>query len=73
VVRSIDDMVAEEHRIRDKGQAITDEDRDRLAELEVQLDRCWDLLRQRRAKAEFGLDPDTARERSADTVERYRQ
>ena len=73
VVRSIDDLVAEEHRIRAKGQAISDGDRSRLAALEVQLDQCWDLLRQRRAREEFAQDPDTAHVRDADTVENYRQ
>jgi hypothetical protein len=38
----------------------------------VRLDQCWDLLRQRRARAEFGLDPDTAQPRPADQVEQYR-
>ena len=71
VVRSIDDLVAEEHRIRAKGQEITVEDRARLADLEVQLDQCWDLLRQRRAKRDAGQDPDVAAERSGTTVEGY--
>ncbi|HEY2869000.1 MAG TPA: DUF2630 family protein, partial [Gaiellales bacterium] len=48
-------------------------DHARLEEIRVSLDRCWDLLRQRRAKREFGLDPDEAKARSADTVEHYRQ
>ena len=41
--------------------------------MEVELDQCWDLLRQRRAKEEFGQDPDDAEARSAGTVENYRQ
>jgi hypothetical protein len=41
--------------------------------VEVELDRCWDLLRQRRAREEFGQDPDDAQVRDADTVERYWQ
>jgi len=44
-----------------------------LRAVEVELDRCWDLLRQRRAREEFGLDPDVAEARSADTVENYEQ
>ena len=48
-------------------------DRKRLRAVEVELDRCWDLLRQRRAREEFGLDPDEASARAADTVERYEQ
>ena len=43
----------------------------RLQALEVELDQCWDLLRQRRAKREYGENPDTAQARSADTVEGY--
>jgi Protein of unknown function (DUF2630) len=41
--------------------------------VEVELDRCWDLLRQRRAKEEFNQDPDDAEARSAGTVENYEQ
>ena len=41
--------------------------------VEVELDRCWDLLRQRRAKEEFGQDPDDAEARGAGTVENYKQ
>jgi hypothetical protein len=45
----------------------------RLRELEVALDQCWDLLRQRRARRHAGESPDEARVRDADTVERYQQ
>ena len=45
----------------------------RLADVKVQLDRAWDLLRQRRAHEEFGLDPDNTSERPADVVEGYEQ
>ena len=44
---------------------------ERLKELKVELDRCWDLLRQREAREEFSLDPDEASVRDADTVEGY--
>jgi hypothetical protein len=44
-----------------------------LRAVEVELDRCWDLLRQRRAREEFGLDPDHASARGADTIEHYEQ
>ena len=44
-----------------------------MAQLGVQLDRYWDLLRQRDARRRAGLDPDAAQERSADVVEGYRQ
>ena len=45
----------------------------RLEDIEVMLDQCWDLLRQRRAKREYGDDPDEAHVRSADVVEHYQQ
>ncbi|WBQ02008.1 DUF2630 family protein [Kribbella sp. CA-293567] len=70
----IDELVAEEHDLRTKHAAgtVSDEDeRTRLRALEVELDQCWDLLRQRRAKREFGEDPDAAQPRSADVVEGY--
>ncbi|MEV6413976.1 DUF2630 family protein [Kribbella sp. NPDC051718] len=70
----IDELVAEEHELRSKHAAgdINDADeKDRLRKLEVELDQCWDLLRQRRAKREFGENPEDAQARSADTVEGY--
>jgi hypothetical protein len=70
----IDELVAEEHELRTKHAAgeINDSDEHaRLKSLEVELDQCWDLLRQRRAKREYGESPDTAQSRSADTVEGY--
>jgi len=50
---------------------VTDADRARLRRLEVTLDQCWDLLRQRRARRAAGLDPDDARVRDEKTVEGY--
>jgi hypothetical protein len=44
-----------------------------LRDLEVQLDQCWDLLRQRRARRHAGLDPDTAAAREGTVVEHYQQ
>jgi hypothetical protein len=74
IFHRIDELVAEEHELRSKhaaGTVADDEERSRLSALEVELDQCWDLLRQRRAKREFGEDPDAAQPRSADTVEGY--
>jgi hypothetical protein len=68
-------LAEEEHALRDReahGQA-TDEDRVRLSQVEVLLDQCWDLLRQRRARRAAGLDPDDATVRDVGTVENYRQ
>ena len=75
VLGRIDELVAEEQALyeREGHGRLEDDDRARLEEIRVSLDRCWDLLRQRRAKREFGLDPDDAQARSADTVEHYRQ
>jgi hypothetical protein len=52
---------------------LTDDDRARLAKIKVELDQCWDLLRQRRALREFGRDPDQAKVRPPDIVENYEQ
>ena len=73
--RRIDDLVAEEHRLEraHTGQALSPEERARLDDVGVQLDRYWDLLRQRDARRRAGLDPDGAQERDASTVEGYRQ
>ncbi len=68
---SIEKLVAEEHALFDKGTSLTAKDRRRLNDVNVQLDRLWDLLRQRRARAEFGRDPNASTERSAETVEKY--
>jgi hypothetical protein len=75
VLARINSLVDEEHQLltrRTVGDASTDE-HERLARLEVELDQCWDLLRQRRARREFGEDPDGASARTEDTVERYKQ
>ena len=69
----IERLVAEEHTLLDQGPAITAAARTRLRDINVQLDRLWDLLRQRRAREEFGQDPSVAHERSAETVEKYLQ
>jgi uncharacterized protein DUF2630 len=72
---SIEQLVAEEHELWDREAAgrATEADRQRLGEVKVSLDRCWDLLRQRRALEEFGMDPGVAAVRSEETVERYEQ
>lgn len=70
-----EELVAEEHELRQResaGQA-SEADRQRLEEIRISLDRCWDLLRQRRARREAGQDPDTAATRPPEVVERYEQ
>jgi hypothetical protein len=71
----IEQLVEEEHRLlRARDEDVNNEERhERLEEVRVELDRYWDLLRQRRAQEEFGGDPDSARTRSAGTVENYEQ
>ncbi len=70
VLRHIEELVAEEKTLYDKG-AVSEAEKQRLAALEVELDRYWDLLRQRRALREFGKNPDDAEVRPAKTVENY--
>jgi hypothetical protein len=70
VLKHIERLVAEEKRLYGKG-AISDEEKELLGSINVELDRCWDLLRQRRALREFGRDPDQAEVRPASTVENY--
>lgn len=75
----IESLVAEEKELRRREEADSQEDerleadRDRLRAVELQLDQCWDLLRQRRGREEFGQDPKDAEVRDSGTVERYRQ
>jgi hypothetical protein len=76
ILDHIDELVAEEHQLRSRhrgGEGLSDAERQRMRELEVQLDQAWDLLRQRRAKTEYGDDPDNATERPPDEVETYLQ
>ena len=79
IAAQIERLVTEEHDLRRREQADTGnqealgEDRDRLRNVEVELDRCWDLLRQRRALRSAGGDPDDAQVRGAGTVEHYQQ
>ena len=72
VLKHIQTLVDEEHALYGQSD-LDDKGRDRLASLQVELDRCWDLLRQRRARREFGDDPNSARLRPASVVESYEQ
>jgi hypothetical protein len=65
----ISELVAEEHHLSSGGEGVAA----RRRELEEQLDQCWDLLRQRQAKREFGDDPNQAHARPVDEVEHYQQ
>jgi hypothetical protein len=72
---TIEQLVAEEHKLWEEEAAghADDESRKRLQELKVSLDQMWDLLHQRRARRDAGLDPDSATARPRDVVENYRQ
>jgi len=70
VLGHIEKLVAEEHKLFNQG-TLAEEERSRLAKIQVELDQCWDLLRQRRAKREFGQDVKGAHVRPADVVENY--
>jgi hypothetical protein len=67
----IERLVNEEHELLAAGG--DPDTHERLQSVKVELDRCWDLLRQRRAKEEFGQDPDEAEARDERTVEGYQQ
>jgi uncharacterized protein DUF2630 len=69
LIERINQLVAEEQDLQERPH----HDQGRLTEIEVMLDQCWDLLRQRRARREFGLNPDEAEPRDTSTVERYYQ
>jgi len=75
ILGRIDELIAEEHELRSRsvGVGLSGGDKDRLTAVEQQLDQCWDLLRQRRAKAEFDENPDDAAARPVSEVESYRQ
>ena len=76
VLSRINDLVAEEEKLLESSRGtdgLSETDDQRLKAVEVALDQCWDLLRQRRAKRHAGQDPDEANVRDADTVEHYQQ
>jgi hypothetical protein len=79
IAARIESLVAEEHELRHREESDSSDaerleaDQDRLQAVQVELDRCWDLLRRRRALRDAGGDPEDAHARDADTVERYLQ
>ena len=75
IVRRIDELADEEHKLEraHTGEPLSESDLERLRAIEVALDQCWDLLRQRRARRHAGTDPDLAAVRPESTVERYQQ
>jgi len=79
ILNRIDALIDEEHALLDREAAdavdreALEADQQRLQEVSVELDRCWDLLRQRRARREAGQDPEGARARDPSVVEKYLQ
>jgi Protein of unknown function (DUF2630) len=76
VLANISELVDQEHELQSRsheGEGLSEDDARRLQLVEAQLDQCWDLLRQRRARRHAGQDPDGATVRDVDTVEHYRQ
>jgi hypothetical protein len=75
VLARIGDLVQEEHTLERQatGEGLDETQQARLQEVEIQLDQCWDLLRQRRARRDAGQDPDAAAVRPENTVEGYLQ
>jgi hypothetical protein len=75
IVHRINELMEREHELRashESGEGLTGDDRSQLDDIELQLDQCWDLLRQRRAKREFA-EPDDSAVRDAGVVEGYQQ
>jgi hypothetical protein len=72
---TIEQLVAEEHDLwqREAAGLAGDSERRRLKDVQVSLDQCWDLLRQRRALRDAGRNPDAAEVRRAEVVEDYEQ
>jgi hypothetical protein len=72
VLRHIEELVSQEHRLHAQ-EALSEQERERLRAVEIELDQSWDLLRQRRALRAAGQDPDKAQVRSPDIVEKYEE
>jgi hypothetical protein len=76
ILSRIDELIQTEHELRDRlamGKLSTEKEHARLQETEQALDQCWDLLRQRRARREFGEDVSVAGVRPVPEVENYQQ
>jgi len=73
IVKEINRLSEEEHRLEEAhvGEELSPDESEKLRTIEVALDQCWDLLRQRQARREYGLDPDEASVRPPETVEGY--
>lgn len=72
VLQRINELVGHEHQMLAR-ESLSEEDQGRLRALQVELDQCWDLLRQRRALRTVGQDADKAQVRLPEIVEKYEQ
>ena len=75
ILKHITELVNEEHQLMNQAESggLDDSEHARMKTLEVSLDQCWDLLRQRRARRHAGLNPDEAQVRDESIVEHYQQ
>jgi hypothetical protein len=76
ILSTIGDLITTEHDLRGRlaaGELTSEQEHEQLRTVEEQLDQCWDLLRQRRARREFGEDPSGSAARPASEVEGYLQ
>jgi hypothetical protein len=76
IMAHIGDLIQTEHKLREQlaaGQLTSAQEREQLKAAEEALDQCWDLLRQRRARQEFGENPNEAASRPVGEVEGYMQ
>ena len=76
LLQRIESLVNEEHHLTQRGEeegGLNADEHQRMKALEVSLDQCWDLLRQRRARRSAGLNPDEAKPRDESIVEHFQQ
>ena len=76
ILSHIDELIQTEHELREQladGKLSSEQERQRLRSAEEALDQCWDLLRQRRARREYGENPEGAQSRPVTEVEGYQQ
>ncbi|MFD2416075.1 DUF2630 family protein [Amycolatopsis pigmentata] len=75
IITTVDKLIAEEHQLRGRavGGGLGEDEQTRIRQIEEQLDQCWDLLRQRRARREFGENPEASEPRPVGEVESYQQ
>jgi Protein of unknown function (DUF2630) len=76
IMARISELIDTEHELRgqlSRGELSSEQERERLRSAEEALDQCWDLLRQRRAKRQYGESPEDAAARPVSEVEGYQQ